>query len=151
MLRKPSRARRGAALVEMAIVVPVLLFLALSLVIGGMGIFRYQEMASLAREAARYASVRGTDYAKEVSGATAATPDDVYQNAIKPKLASLDPNLLTYSVTWNKTNSPATMASDYEAPVGNSVTVTVTYKWFPELYLIGPITLSSSSTVPMSY
>jgi hypothetical protein len=35
--------------------------------------------------------------------------------------------------------------------VGNTVTVTVTYQWFPELYLVGPIVLTNSSTVPMAY
>jgi hypothetical protein len=29
--------------------------------------------------------------------------------------------------------------------------VTVTYPWIPDLYLVGPINLSSTATMPMSY
>jgi len=29
--------------------------------------------------------------------------------------------------------------------------VTVSYNWFPEVFLIGPLVLSSSATMPMSY
>jgi hypothetical protein len=105
----------------------------------------------LAREGSRYACVRGTEYAKNVSGATAATPEDIYENAIKPKIVGLDLSKVSYSVTWNSTNSPSTVTDSYEAPTGNTVSVTVTYKWFPEWFLIGPITLSSTSTVPMAY
>ena len=35
--------------------------------------------------------------------------------------------------------------------VTNYVSVTVTYTWLPELFLVGPITLSSTSTLPMAY
>jgi hypothetical protein len=33
----------------------------------------------------------------------------------------------------------------------NYVTVTVTYQWTPVLYLTGPITLTSTSTVQVNY
>jgi hypothetical protein len=32
------------------------------------------------------------------------------------------------------------------SPPNSTVTVTVTYRWLPEAYLIGPISLSCSST-----
>jgi hypothetical protein len=35
--------------------------------------------------------------------------------------------------------------------IQNYVTVTVTYNWMPELYLVGPLTLTSTSKMPMSY
>jgi len=69
-LRNPSR--RGASAVEAAIVYPVALFFVLGLVVGAMGVFRYQETAALAREAARYASVHGASYA-QATGQSAAT------------------------------------------------------------------------------
>ena len=37
-----THKRPGAAVVEMAIVLPVMLLLVFALIIGGMGIFRYQ-------------------------------------------------------------------------------------------------------------
>jgi hypothetical protein len=33
----------------------------------------------------------------------------------------------------------------------NYVTVTVTYQWLPEFYLVGPINLSSTSKAAMAY
>ena len=150
MLHRNCCRRRGATVIEMAVVFPVLILLLFGLVVGGMGIYRYQQVAHLAREGARYASVRGTDYQREVSGATAATAQSVYDNAIKPQAVALDLAKLTYQVTWNSTNSPST-TTNFELPVGNTVSVTVTYQWFPEWFLIGPITFSSTSTLPMSY
>jgi len=144
------RRRRGFAATESIVVLPTLFFLIFATVVGGYGIFRYQQIAMLAREGARYASVHGGQYQQE-TGNSAATAQDVYNNAIVPYATSLDLKQLTYSVSWNANNMPYTVSNDYETPTGNTVTVTVRYNWFPEVYLVGPITLSSTSTVPMSY
>jgi Flp pilus assembly protein TadG len=148
--RRFVRRRTGFAATESIVVLPTLFFLILATVVGGYGVFRYQQIAMLAREGARYASVHGGQYQAE-TGNSAATPQDVYDNAIAPYATSLDPSQLSYSVTWNSSNMPSSMVKEYEKPTGNTVTVTLSYKWFPELYLVGPITLSSTSKVPMSY
>jgi hypothetical protein len=135
---------------ESVVVVPVVVFFILATLVGGYGVFRYQQIALLAREGARYASVHGGQYQLE-TGNTAATPQDVYNNAILPYAVNLDLSQLSYAVTWNSSNMPYSVSSDYEKPTNNTVTVTVTYNWFPEAYLVGPIVLSSSSTMPMSY
>jgi hypothetical protein len=51
--------RQAATVVECAIIYPVLFLFLIGLAVGGAGIFRYQEVSSLAREAARYASTHG--------------------------------------------------------------------------------------------
>jgi hypothetical protein len=138
--------------VEGAIVYPVVLLLLLGLLIGAAGIFRYSELASLTREAARYASVHGGQYAQEMK-VTAPTPADIYTNVVLPRAASLDSSKLTYSITYNSSNFPyhTTLdASNDVVPIQNSVTVTLTYQWLPELFL-GGITLSSTSVMPMTY
>jgi Flp pilus assembly protein TadG len=145
-----NRPRAGFAATESVLVLPVLSAVILGTVIGGYGIFRYQQIALLAREGARYASVHGGQYQQE-TGNAAATPQDVYNNAILPFATNLDLSQLSYSVTWNTSNMPYHTTNDYEKPVANTVTVTVSYKWFPEAYFVGPITMSSTSTVPMSY
>ena len=48
-------------------------------------------------------------------------------------------------------NEPLTVLADYEKPFGNTVTVRVNYNWFPEMYLVGPFTLTSTSTAQMVY
>jgi Flp pilus assembly protein TadG len=124
--------------VECAVVYPLVFLLLFGLVVGALGVFRYQEVASLAREGARYASVRGREYELR-TGRPAATADDVFNNAISPRAVILTPSQLSSSVTWNPDNQR-----------GSTVTVTVTYQWVPEAYL-GGLTLSSTSTTPISY
>lgn len=152
MIHSLARSRRrGAVVVESAIIFPVVFFLLLGLIVGALGIYRYQEMAFLAQEGARYAAVRGNQYQKEVAGASAASSQDVYDKVIRPKAVALDLSKLSYSVTWTSSNEPYTTVSNYEKPVGNTVTVTVTYEWLPKMYLVGPIRLRGTSTLPISY
>jgi hypothetical protein len=151
MILRPARGKRNAfAASEALVVLPTLFFLIIATVVGGYGVFRYQQIALLAREGARWASVHGGQYQQD-TGNAAVTSKDVYDNAIAPYATSLDLSQLSYSVSWNANNMPSSVASDYEKPTGNTVTVIVNYKWSPEMYLVGPITLSSTSTVPMSY
>jgi hypothetical protein len=150
ILHAAGRKRTAFAATESLVVLPTLIFLIIATVVGGYGVFRYQQIALLAREGARWASVHGAQYQQE-TGNSAATPQDVYNNAIAPYATSLDLSQLTYSVTWNSNNMVYTLVDDYEKPTGNTVTVTINYNWFPEMYLVGPITLSSTSTLPMSY
>jgi Flp pilus assembly protein TadG len=128
----------------------VALLLVVGLIVGAYGIFRYQQMASLARQAARYASVRGTQYATD-TGNPAATPTDIYNNVIAPNTVGLDLGQLTYSVTWNTSNQPyhTILVNGNVVGVTNTVTVTITYQWIPEAFL-GGVTLSSTSVMPMS-
>ena len=79
--------------------------------------FQYQMVALLAREAARWASVRGTEYST-ATGKSAASATDVYNAVILPKSAGMDAKSLTYSVAWSPNNQP-----------GSTVTVTVNYQW----------------------
>jgi Flp pilus assembly protein TadG len=142
--------RAGASAVEFAVVAPVAFLFVLALVIGGMGIFRYQELASVAREASRWASVRGAQYQQD-TGQPAATAQDVYNNVIAPNAIGMDTTKLSYSVTWNADNRPyhTTIVNNQLVPVSNTVTVTLTYQWVPEAFF-GGYTLTSTSTLPMT-
>ena len=59
-MRVHRHPRRAATLVEAAVVYPVTFLLLIGLVVGAMGMLRYQEMATLSRDAARYALVRNS-------------------------------------------------------------------------------------------
>jgi Flp pilus assembly protein TadG len=151
MRRAPQR-RSGATVVECAVVYPVVFLLVLGLLVGAAGIFRYSQLASLTREAARYASVHGAEYAYEMK-VTAPTPADIYNNIVLPRAEGFDPTQLTYSITYNTSNSPYHTILDSNSnviPIQNSVTVTLNYQWIPEGFL-GGVTLSSTSVMPMSY
>jgi Flp pilus assembly protein TadG len=138
-------------MVESAIIYPLTLLLILGLVVGAAGIFRYQQMAHLAREGARYAIVHGTQWAKD-TGNTAAAPADIYNNAILPNAVGLDTTQLSYTVTWNTSNAPynTTIVNGQIVATGNTVSVTVSYQWIPEAFL-GGLTLGSTSVMPMAY
>lgn len=150
-LRCKPRPRRAASMVEFAVVAQVTFLLLIGLLVGGLGMFRYQQVAYLAREASRWASVHGTQYATDTKN-TAATAATVYSTVIAPDATGLDLTQLTYSVTWTTSNAQTHTATvgGVQVTVANTVTVTVNYHWIPEAYL-GGMTLTSSSTCVMSY
>jgi Flp pilus assembly protein TadG len=168
----PQRPRRGTSIIEGAIVYPVTFFLIFGLLIGGMGIFRYQEVAHLARECARFASTHGGQYAKEnaaaITAGTTPSVDEAYlKTLVKSGSVSLKSNNLTVTVNINTTGgsydwddtgntnnrwpSSTTVVNNAKVTLQNTVSVTVKYQWMPELYLAGPLTLQSTAVMPISY
>ena len=150
MRSQHRHSRRGTTTVELAITCPIAFFLIFATIVGGLGVFRYQQVASLAREGARWASVHGSEYEID-TGQPAATAEDVFNTAIKPAAVALNADSLTYQVSWNQSNQPLTVDLNYEKPYGNTVSVRVNYEWFPEMFLVGPFTLTSTSTAQMVY
>jgi len=148
--RRQLAVRAGATVVECAIVLPVTFFLMFALLIGGMGMFRYQEVATLAREGARYGSTHGHQYRRDAGqpdGTSADWSADIYNNAISPQIISLDVSQLSYQVTWPDVINQPGKPDNWP---GSKVDVTVSYNWFPELYLVGPIVLTSTSSMPIT-
>lgn len=159
--------RHGAVTVEFALTCGVAFLLILGMIIGGLGVFRYEEVAHLAREGARHASTHGGKYAQDgmpaATGVPAIASSSDMRNYLLPRSTILDPNYTQVSVAWsapdtiNPRNWPAyvdpdpTLVPPGQKTIRNYVTVTVTYQWMPEAFLIGPINLTSTSTMPMSY
>src|SRR5207244_12679772 len=139
LLSHPYRPRRsGATVLECAFVLPVIFFVFIGLVIGATGVFRFQEVATLAREGARYASTHGYQYRKDAGLGMGSSTDwynDIYNNAIKPKVLSLDTTKLTVKISWPDVINQAGKPDNWP---GSKVDVTVSYQWLPELYLVGP-------------
>jgi Flp pilus assembly protein TadG len=159
--RSRSPRRRGAVAVEAAVVYPLLFLLLFGLIVGGLGVFRYQQVAFQAREAARWACVRGSSYRKE-TGQSSPTAADIREQVVLPLAPGMDPAQVGVQVEW--VDGVTGQASDWDQsskaptgltpagdPVANRVRVTVTYQWFPEFFLSGPIYLKSVSEIPMSF
>ena len=157
MLRRKKQQRSGAILLESAMVYPVLFLLVIGIIILGIGVFRYQQVSHIAREASRWAVVHGDIYRRENGLSTQTTATQVYNAAIEPQAASMQLTGLTYSVDWNGAGSTDDdwrrsrneIVNGVVVSRANTVTVTVTYTWNTGLF--GTIPVSSSSTMPMSY
>jgi Flp pilus assembly protein TadG len=147
--RPPRPQRRGAVTAEAALVLPVVFLLILGLAVGGMGVFRYQQVAAVAREGSRWAAVHGGQYATD-TGHAMATPQSVYTNAIQPMAVALDKSQLVTSVTWNDPGEMSTYKDASGNKQVNKVTVTVTYTWIPEAFF-GRVTFTSTSVMPVAY
>jgi Flp pilus assembly protein TadG len=171
-LHRPTR-RPGAHVVECAFIFSILMLLLVGLIVAAVGVFRYQQMAYLAREAARFAATHGGQYKKENAAAIAAgtlpdvTSDYLKTNVVQANAFSLDPSALSVAVNFNMSggtyswddtdnngarwpNSPVTVnGTTYNDT--NTVSVTVSYQWMPEWFFVGPITLTSTAIMPMCY
>jgi hypothetical protein len=143
-------SRPAATVLESAFVLPATFLLVFSLCVGAMGIFRYQEVATLARQGARYASTHGYQYRKDAGVSIGTSTDwstDIYSNGIAPYIVGLDTNQLTCQMSWPDVVNQPGKPDNWP---GSKVDVTVTYQWFPEVYLVGPITLTSTSSMPIT-
>jgi Flp pilus assembly protein TadG len=160
-MRTHHPGRRAAVALESAIVYPVLFVLLFGLIVGGMGVFRYQMVARMAREAARYASVRGGDWQTD-TGQPSPTQAQITQDIVVPLAVSLDTQQLTVGVEvidgvsgtvtpWDSSGKWPTSLNASGQPVANRVRVTVTYHWYAELFLGSPVTMQSVSETPMSF
>jgi Flp pilus assembly protein TadG len=130
--------RSGAVMVETALVLPALFMFLAGTITVGMGIYYYEQVASLAREGARQASVHGSDYAAENN--TTAWGTTEITNAVTALATGLNPADITV------TASPSTVGDP-----GTTIDVTVSYSWTPLMYISGPITLSSTSELVVTY
>lgn len=125
------RRSRGQALVEMALILPILLIMFMGIWDFGRAIFSYNQTSNAARDAIRAAVVN--------QDAT----------VVRTKALAASSGLVASDVTvTGPTFSPCTAASPV---IGCLVTVTVSYQWSPITPIIGNIVpgLSLSTTTSM--
>jgi Flp pilus assembly protein TadG len=135
--RRPLRHRRqGAAVVEMALVLPLVMLMTIGLCVAELAVFRYHQVAALAHESARWASVHGKNYARR-SNKPVATTDDILKYVIAPRAVGLDRSKLTPELKWNENFT--------------AVSVTVNYQWAPEFAFFVPNTFTCTAVSLSSY
>ena len=160
MIRRNAAHRRGAVMLEAAIVLPVMLFLFLMIIVGGVGVLRYQQTVTLSCEAARWASVRGAQW-QSATGQTSPTQQQIFDNAVAPMASGMDQNNISIqvyvvnqttgtAVAWDSSNKSPFSLTSSNAPVATHVRVTITYPWSPG-FLLGTINLTSTCEIPMSF
>jgi Flp pilus assembly protein TadG len=140
--KRDRHDRRGAAMLEAAVVYPVTMLLLIGTVVLGIAVFRYEQVQSLAREGARYASVHGPTYASEQNASYAT--DATVLSYIETLAVGMQSSDLSCTVTWSP-NPPT-------ASPPSTVTVQLSYSWVPEAYFKKQaVSLTASSTMPVTY
>lgn len=142
MIRRRKRPiRRGAALVEAAIILPVFLLLSLGTIDLGLAVFQNHAVAEASRQGARIASVHGSLAPSGWNGGPwgttaysgAGNSSDTIPSTISAAgaLAGLNPANVTISVSWPDGGNTA-------GPNGDRVQVTVSTTWTPLVtYIFG--------------
>jgi Flp pilus assembly protein TadG len=123
-LHKSRRGERGLQMAEFALVAPATIFLLLGIMDSGRAILAYTNMAHTAREATRYAIVRGADSGR------AATATDIENYAVSR--AGVTPIQVTS--TWTPDNKS-----------GSVVRVEIRHAFNPATPLLPNFTLASTS------
>ena len=137
-------------MVEVAIILPIMILLIAMAVDAVSGVFRFQQIATLAREGSRYMCVHAGQYAVDVNQPLT-TADQLKNNILLPMSVSLQPSLLSCQITW----LPSGDAFPYKTTETgsrkqNMVRVVVSYQWQPIFLLGTPLTLTSASESPIS-
>jgi hypothetical protein len=174
MTRTRDTRRAGATIVEGALVLPVMFLLLFGIIVLGHGVFRYQMVTCQAREVARWAAVRGSDYQGD-TGKPSPTAREIKQAVIHDRhlAAGMDPNGIRVRIEWCDQALPPDDPNRYkpwdESPkyvrsikddpgttglldggqyISNTVRVTVSYPWAPGVFM-DPVELMSVCELPM--
>jgi hypothetical protein len=137
-------------MVEAAFVLPIALFIMIALIVGALGVFRYQETAYLAREGARYLSTHGANFRKDAGwsvGTPALWTSDMMTNCINKEAVILDPAQLTVTVSWPPVAALPAQSDNWP---GSKVKVTVQYNWLPETTKFPAATFTSVAEQPIT-
>jgi hypothetical protein len=154
MSKNRKKHRRGAAVLEMSIILATFLVLTMGMLDLGVGVFRYHIVAQAARFGARRAIVHG-DKATQLGSWGTATIDvmangngvpivDGADDGIAPMLVGCDLSQTQIRVEWLEGGN------SFEQPVR----VIITSPYTPIFAFIFPITtidLTASSTMPIAH
>lgn len=162
-MRARDGRRKGQALVEFALVIPVLLLFMLAITDFARGIFIYSVISDAAREGARYAIVHGslaTADGEQASGPGTSDASGTYVvSAAKTYAYGLNANLLNVGVCWGY---GCTIASDCSSSTNTAkapgvdipVTVRTCYSFeavTAPFLGVGAIPLSAQATLAITH
>jgi hypothetical protein len=157
--RRPDekRRRRGQALVEFALVSPLLFLLIVAIIETGRFVFYYHVVNEATREGARYAIVHGANAfdgcpSGPMPGGATNTCDPTAQNIkdfiIKAGEPALDPANLTFGWSGDGGVFPLYSPQPNNHP-GNDVTIHVEYSYSPILLsdFFGTVSIDAEATL----
>jgi Flp pilus assembly protein TadG len=161
-MRAPGRRRRnclreeeGQELVEFALAASVVFLFIFGLMELCIVLFMYNSVAEAAREASRWASVRGTNSSVTSGGVTSCANPNITTcpaqatdiQSYAEKLPGISKSNTTVSVLWcNSDGTSNCVTSESNAKPGNVVKVTVSYKFVSVPFITSKaLTVSSTS------
>jgi hypothetical protein len=147
--RTPAAARRGATLVEAALIFPVFLLLILGMIDLGVYFSRSNMLSMVARQGARRAIVHGAmappalgTWGPATYGPLPLSDSGAIAQEIQPFLAGIDPSEVTITVEWLDNSNVA----------GSRVRVTLTHDYSSTTTLgLGTLALRASSTMLITH
>lgn len=141
-------SQRGASTVEFAISSLVMLMLLFGILECSLLLYSYHTVSNAARQATRWAMVRGSDCVASSCPATASS----VKSYVLTQVPLLDPSQVSVTTTWSSSNGCTVTSSAGPAGPGCTVAVQITYPFQLQLPLIpiSAITLSSTSQMVMS-
>ena len=128
-MKSRTRRQRGNALVEFAVVGPLLLTFLFAIFDFGRALYTYHFVCNAAREGTRYAIVRGS------KSAIPATQSSI-QTYLGNVPMGIDPNKLTVTTIWPTNNNPGSVVQ---------VTVQYNFNFFMPFMPATTIVMKSSS------
>ncbi len=143
-LRK-LKGEDGNNLIEYALVFMFFMSMVLGIVDFSRALYTYHFLSNAAREATRWAAVRGATCMNDLSCTAAASPDDIeaYVRNITPPGVNPNPPDLTTTPSWPGTGTICEVANSPGCPV--EVTVSYKFRFVVPFIRSAPLTLSSSS------
>jgi Flp pilus assembly protein TadG len=143
------RRERGSSLVEQALILTFLLSMLFAIIDFGRAMYTYHFVSNAAREASRWASVRGIT--TSLPGG-AASPASVRALVKDVTGMGLDPAKITVDTSWvpPPNNSPACTQNIKNPGCVVQVSVTYSYKFFFPFLPTSPITMQSTSQMVIS-
>jgi Flp pilus assembly protein TadG len=131
------KKKNGQTLVEWALVLPVLLLMILGVMDLGRAVYYNSVVYNAAREGARYGIIHPCD--------NGGVESEVGKRAVATTIS-------TISITWNTDLKPdpkqdPNKCDDSTKPYPKSITLVVTSNFAPVTPFVGPVTLSSTSTM----
>jgi Flp pilus assembly protein TadG len=145
-----NSASRGATLVEFALLIPLLFALVFGIIDFGRALYSYHFVSDAAREASRWASVRGStcsDYSQACPAGSSDVSD--YVVSIAPTGIDTSSSRLTVTTGWPPhANNPPICVTTNNHP-GCPVHVQVTYQFKFVLPFLPPSGINMTSTSEM--
>lgn len=145
------RRERGSSLVEQALILTFLLSMLFAIIDFGRALYTYHFVSNAAREATRWASVRGLT-CTGLSGGCPADGGDVQTFVSNVSGMGLDPSKITATTTWvaPPNDSPACVSNPKNPGCVVKVNVQYEYQFFFPFLPTSPITMQSTSQMVIS-